>query len=316
MENTIIFTELLIRLGVYTAIAGILYLITRFGDMTVLKWDFADVRKSGMTAILCIGVSILLGSLFLFACTLQESAGPSSESEATAVGQPSREIVSLEDIYPVRDSCTAADSALTREMAFVRNCVPEDELWQSDCTDTTTGELTTVTGYPSRLILTLLLILPVIAAVKLLRERWASAGITRHNLISSSIVGLIAGILVGTVLLALKQQHTPLTGSHIGLLGYYTIVGLSEEFVFRGYVQTRLIGWFGRTPGWIAASALMALVHLTQRLAVLGASPVDALAVALLLFPLSLFLGYLMLRTGNVVAPGLAHALAGWASAL
>ncbi len=281
-----------------------------------MKWNFADVRKSGMSAILCVGISVLLGSLFLFACTLKESAKTFTVSEMTTNSQSSREIASLEDIYPVRDSCTAADSGLSREMAFVKECAPEEKPWPSNHDGETEGGLATVSGRSSRLVLTLLLVFPVLATVKLLREKWASAGLTRHNLISSTIIGLIVGVLVGTVILSLKHNPSSLTGSHVGLLGYYAVVGFGEEEVFCGYVQTRLVGWFGRTPGWLKASMLMTLVHLSQRLAVIGAPPVDALAGALLLFPFSLLLGYLMLRTGNVVAPGLTHSLAGWASAL
>jgi membrane protease YdiL (CAAX protease family) len=94
------------------------------------------------------------------------------------------------------------------------------------------------------------------------------------------------------------------------------VVGFAEEFAFRGYLQTRLVAWLGRWPGWVLASVLMALAHAVQRLTVGGMPPLDALSSSASLIPISLFLGYVMLRTENVVAPGLAPIFADWAGTL
>jgi len=315
MNGSGILIEFLIRLGLYAVIAILVFMVSRVKGMSVLKWDFDDVRKSGMTAILCVGVAVLLGSLYLFACTLKETPRAANVVEM-AKPQPSPEFASLEDVFPVLDSCTAADAALIREMAFAKECVTANGPAQGGKSGSVTRNTHIVTGKSSQLILTLLLVFPVLAAVKLLREHWGSSGLTRHNLLPSVMIGLVVGGLAGIIMLALRNNPATLTGNHVTLLLFYAFVGFGEEVVFRGYVQTRLIGWFGRTSGWLGASLLMVLVHLSQRLAVLGASPVEALGAALLLLPFSLLLGYLMLRTGNVVAPGLTHSLAGWVSAL
>ena len=55
---------------------------------------------------------------------------------------------------------------------------------------------------------------------------------------------------------------------------------------------------------------------MSKRTGVQGMGPLDALASAATLIPVSLFLGFVMIRTGNVVASGLFHTVAGWAEIL
>ena len=43
---------------------------------------------------------------------------------------------------------------------------------------------------------------------------------------------------------------------------------------------------------------------------------VDAIAATSALLPVSLLMGFVMLRVGNVVAPGLFHTFANWANTL
>ena len=173
----------------------------------------------------------------------------------------------------------------------------------------------------SQTLIILALLSPAAVAMRWRREPWASAGVSTHNLVGSLVVGMLLAVLTiaGTFFggdSSLPEVVAGLTGRHFWALIYYAVVGFGEEVAFRGYLQTRLMGWLGRWQGWVAASILMALAHVVQRMTRMGMSPVEALGSSVALIPISMFLGYVMLRTENVVAPGLAHTFANWVGTL
>jgi membrane protease YdiL (CAAX protease family) len=162
---------------------------------------------------------------------------------------------------------------------------------------------------------------PARAVMHWRRESWASAGVSTHNLVRSLVVGMLLGgsTLAATFLQGsggLRRLWAGSTGGPLWALLYFAVVGFGEEFAFRGYLQTRLMAWLGRWWGWVAASILMALARVVQRTTGMGMSPAEALGSSAALIPISLFLGYVMMRTDNVVAPGLAHTFANWAGTL
>ena len=73
------------------------------------------------------------------------------------------------------------------------------------------------------------------------------------------------------------------------------VVPPAEEFIFRSALW-RLFGWVKQTPKvtWIGVSLLFAAFHM-EPLHIMG------------LLPLSFFLGWLRLKTGNINASTLAH---------
>jgi len=162
---------------------------------------------------------------------------------------------------------------------------------------------------------------PAVLVMRRRRESWASVGVSAHDLGRSLIVGILPIVFSALVNGRSSERGfgvlaAGLTAGHFwGLLRYAT-VGFGEEFAFRGYLQTRLVAWLGRWQGWVVASLLMALGHVVQRITMVGLSPLDAALSSLSLMPLSLLLGYVMLRTGNVVAPGLFHTFANWLNTL
>jgi membrane protease YdiL (CAAX protease family) len=173
----------------------------------------------------------------------------------------------------------------------------------------------------SQAAIALVLLGPALLTMRWRREPWASARVSRHNLGGSLIVGALLALL-SLASIFFGSEHSPgqvigrLGSRHLWALLQYTVVGFGEEFAFRGYLQTRLVAWLGRWPGWVLTSVLMALAHAVQRLTVGGMPPLDALSSSASLIPISLFLGYVMLRTENVVAPGLAHTFADWVGTL
>jgi membrane protease YdiL (CAAX protease family) len=85
-------------------------------------------------------------------------------------------------------------------------------------------------------------------------------------------------------------------------------IGLAEETIFRGYIQSRMCFWLGERWGWLATAGLF-LVWQTPRLAADPANlPLNLLVVAVQ----SLLLGWLAQTSGNVLAPTLYRAISEW----
>jgi membrane protease YdiL (CAAX protease family) len=167
----------------------------------------------------------------------------------------------------------------------------------------------------------LLVSAPVLVTMRLRREPWASAGLGRHNLGRAAALGTLLGLVPVASQWFAGGRHAAdvtagLTANHLWALLQFGVVGFFEEFMFRGYLQTRLLAWLGRWQGWLAASVLMALVHIPQRIGAMALSFPEALVSSALLTPISLFLGYLMLRTENVAAPAVLHVFADWVNTL
>lgn len=162
---------------------------------------------------------------------------------------------------------------------------------------------------------------PIVVFMRRRREGWSSAGVTRRNLAGSVVLGLFFGIVTTVAVVFFADEGSDgalvrIEASHLWAFLTYAIVGFGEEFAYRGFLQTRLEAWLGWWQGWIAASVLMALGHLVQRVAVLGLPPAEALASCLGLIPISLLMGWIMLRTRNVAAPGIVHTFANWVNTL
>ena len=165
----------------------------------------------------------------------------------------------------------------------------------------------------SQLFLLLVYFLPMALMLRLNGEKLQSVGLTTVNLWRATVVGLF--LATATILLAdggpvAVFKFTQTHNAHS--LVFYSFVGFGEEFLFRGYLQSRLVAWLGHYQGWILASVITALMHLPQRLLIQGMGFPDAIASSLGLIPISLFQGFVMLRTGNTITTGLYHTFANW----
>ena len=78
------------------------------------------------------------------------------------------------------------------------------------------------------------------------------------------------------------------------LLGIALGTGVAEEWVFRGYAQTRLVERWGRWPGVLAAAVLFGLFHMSP-------------AQSLLSLALGVAMGWLAERSGSVWPAAAAH---------
>ncbi|HVN54457.1 MAG TPA: CPBP family intramembrane glutamic endopeptidase [Anaerolineaceae bacterium] len=172
-------------------------------------------------------------------------------------------------------------------------------------------------NYPAeRLIqqLGLLLIIsaPYVVALVIRRQPWLSAGLSRASMRAGLSMGLALAFL--TIFLT---NHTStvfggLTGSSVNYLLAMLAVGLVEETIFRGYTMLRLMDYLGETWGWILQAVLYALWHLPQKLVIEHASPTLLAFSLVYLFLFGLLLGWIMRKCGNVLGPGLYHAIHNW----
>lgn len=120
---------------------------------------------------------------------------------------------------------------------------------------------------------------------------------------ATPLVGMISGLVTGIFLDESEslQQMSGIFRTH-GQAGFLIplmlLIGATpafcEELLFRGYIQTRLVGAAGPAVGILIASLLFAAFHV---------DPVHVIAV----FPLGLFLGWVAWRSGSLVPAMLGH---------
>jgi membrane protease YdiL (CAAX protease family) len=205
----------------------------------------------------------------------------------------------------------------------------------------TTGLVTLVTisyGYRSGLITYLrtvkhinfqylfdgILLLVVLLLLFIEKENLRSISLTCYKLKSA----LIKGILISIVFLVMGITIKIAFSTHIynttqlafvlkGILkqnfvGYnliptFMVVGFTEELVYRGYIQTRLTYWIGNVPGIILTSLFFSLNHLPVWMVTLNTTFRDAFIGCIQALPISIALGYIFVRTRNIVVPSIVH---------
>jgi membrane protease YdiL (CAAX protease family) len=175
----------------------------------------------------------------------------------------------------------------------------------------------TLGGIFAQLMASLIVFGPALLAMKARNESWQSAGITRNNLAGSILLGCLLGLIgIVTCSPCIAGIRAGLDLSHLWAFLHFAVVGFGEEFGYRGYLQTRLIAWLGRWQGWLLASTVMALIHIPQRMLFSGMDLAAALLSSVSLIFISMLMGYVMLRTQNIVAPAIFHTFADWVGVL
>lgn len=158
----------------------------------------------------------------------------------------------------------------------------------------------------------------IIVAMKITRQTLGSIGISRKDTGKM----LFLGFALSAILLAIYGLlTTSLGGGFVGFslfLAYDLIldiiVGFSEETFWRGYIQTRLIAYCGTNKGLVVTSLLFAVLWHFPIAYYVETSGVmlEALAWTLLRFPIGLFLGYIMVKSQNIVPSSIVHIFINW----
>jgi hypothetical protein len=129
------------------------------------------------------------------------------------------------------------------------------------------------------------------------------------------------GVLVGAILLltgATLTQRPTMVRVVSAFVFYIFFLGLGEELLFRGYIQSRLnVAWgkpfqfYGVRWGWglVIASLLFGLMHVLNLGSLVGGDWQPEWGWGLWTFFSGLVLGFVREKTGSIVAPAILHGL-------
>ena len=148
---------------------------------------------------------------------------------------------------------------------------------------------------------------------------WARMGFTRRNLRPALLWGVGAGLLLLAIeWLTTEHKDAPLLLVQLAVAVPIWILIMSpfQEFFFRGWLQPRFQDTLGVWPGLIVTSISFALWHLCPPFEQAQIVPIASASGMLFTAGMGFLLGYVFQRTGNIVAPWLAHVLAGLALVL
>ena len=177
---------------------------------------------------------------------------------------------------------------------------------------------------------TVFVLIPFSALFFVWNRDFPNLGLSTGNLFEQVRISILLIFILGGFNLIAGSGAAPLrakefsarqilAGGSVAFVWMIFEVGLVEEFFFRAFLQTRLVGFFGSAAsGIVAASLLFGLAHVpglylraADKSGPLGEKPllVDAVLYAILvLSPTGWFMGLLFLRTGSLLAPILVHA--------
>jgi membrane protease YdiL (CAAX protease family) len=151
-------------------------------------------------------------------------------------------------------------------------------------------------------------LVPVIVALWRRKQPVRSAGWSREKLNAALQLGLALAFFSIFLRGKFNAVVSGLNSETLGLLAYCLVIVLMEETAFRGFIQPRLASWWGDTAGWLAAAALFVLCQLPR----LWPVQENFLFNLVLVLGQSLVAGYLMRRSGHVLAPALYRAVSIW----
>jgi membrane protease YdiL (CAAX protease family) len=145
--------------------------------------------------------------------------------------------------------------------------------------------------------------LPLIVVFRVEGRGWGTLGLRvekeRYTLYAAlALVGLVLpALFVGfdrALVVELAEQ-----------LAY---IGLAEEFFFRGYLMTRFCDWLGDAKGLLLNGMVFSLAHIVSLVSRYGlAYPVWEATMGLQTLAGGLLLGYIYLRSGDIVPCSILH---------
>jgi len=153
-------------------------------------------------------------------------------------------------------------------------------------------------------------LLPVAAALFVRGQPIRAAGWGR----ASFRAGLQSGLALALLTILLRNRALDLingiTSAELSYLFLALGIALAEETIFRGYIQLRLGWWLGENRGWLVTGLFFAAFRFPLLLA---AGDLNAALFGLLIaLGQGLVAGWLMQKSGHVLAPALYRATSIW----
>jgi len=148
---------------------------------------------------------------------------------------------------------------------------------------------------------------------------WQRMGFTRANLGAAMRLGTMVGLLAVIYLLLTHRDPAafppPMLGVQLaaGIPAWLLVISPFQEFLFRGWLQTRLTEAFGFRRGLALTATVFAVWHYLPPFEGTSTSSLDlsSIGAVLTMLAMGLAFGWAFRRTGNIAAPWLAHALMG-----
>lgn len=143
---------------------------------------------------------------------------------------------------------------------------------------------------------------------------WKTMGFTRRNIGRALLWGAGSGILLMVVIwFTTEHKLAPFFALQliVGIPIWLLIMSPFQEFFFRGWLQPRFVKSLGVWPGLVVTSISFAVWHLCPAFEQAQIVPIMSVFGMTLTTVMGLIFGYVFRRTGNIVAPWLAHVLAG-----
>jgi membrane protease YdiL (CAAX protease family) len=162
----------------------------------------------------------------------------------------------------------------------------------------------------------LLLILLCVLLVLIRKQKLSSIGITAKNLGRASLVGLIFGVLFSLIMNVIPSLVTggkiiTFSAALYHVFYYFIVIALSEEVVFRGYIQTRIYGLIkSDLPAILVTALLFYLMHLPFQIPVNGMQ-INIINMAIIVI-LHVIMNALYRKYNSLAAPTIFHGCLDW----
>ena len=121
-------------------------------------------------------------------------------------------------------------------------------------------------------------------------------------------LALLALFLRGKIFAVINGLSTP----ELLYLPAMLAAAFAQETIFRGYVQLRMQSWLGEVWGWLAAAVLFAICQVPELLFARGVALTELPMALVELLAFGLVLGWIMRKSGNILAPALYAAIHAW----
>ncbi len=173
----------------------------------------------------------------------------------------------------------------------------------------------TVDG-PRQFLWAIAILLPVALLLLIRRQPLLSVGLSRPSLTPGVMLGvalaLITIFLRGKIYGILDGVSSP----ELNYLILSLVIALVGEIIFRGFLQLRFSAWLGLTGGWLLTSLVYFLFCLPFVWLAAGGVFSSFWLPAIFQLVQAVLLGWIMRRSGNVLASGLYQAAHFWVGIL
>ena len=152
-----------------------------------------------------------------------------------------------------------------------------------------------------------IILVPFLVMLRVRRQGLETVGISRHNLAPAWLIGGLSCIAAAAINGKANGDFWLQQGTLWRVVGQAG-VGVSEEAIFRGYLQLRWAAWLNRS-GWIAVAGICTLWHIPVTLASNGTDVAAVGTDLLTILAAALAFGLSMKLTENIAGLSIVHAI-------